>query len=339
MSDERSTKKTQQKKNNFVSKFRSKFVISGTSSNSDELAGRVMSLVRLPPKCNEDPKKILSLRRLLQKGAPPNYRHFVDKVAALHAACLTGDYLAAKELIQFGADVNIKDWMESSPLHLAARHDRDEIIRLLVNNGAHINCQDLTGLTPLHEAASQQCADTLRTLLDRNADTASVANHSSYFGHATPFSYAVRAGELECILVFLQKGESLESFEILSFLQFAHDKGMNLKILNMLIEASLQIQSCRQEIETEKFRLWPKDFWLTWLDSPVRLDVQCRRRIRSLLGLRNLRRAEELPLPQSVINRLMYCWPDYKSCTNFCSKLREQNTFNIYSHKIFCECI
>lgn len=344
MGDENETSDSRQKKKSFSAKFRSKIakVTSGTSSNSEELAGRLLALVRLPPKCEEDSKKLLEIRRLLQKGAPSNYCNSLGERSALHIACITGDYLAARELVNFGADVNIKDGIELSPLHLAARMGRNEMIRLLIDNGAKINCQNRMRESPLHEAAAQECPDTIRILLDRNANTALVAEHSTarttYFGNATPFSYTIRAGKLECILVFLQRGEGLDSFDVLAFLQLAHDKCMNLKVLRLLIEAGLQIQRFRPLVERQKFKKWPEEFW-TWLESPKPLHVQCRQLIRSTLGQKSLGRARELPLPQSAIDRLTYVWPDCNCCVNLCSRHKKNNTFNIYDHRLPCQCI
>ena len=347
MADERKkTLNSEQKNNSFVAKFKSKITkaTSGTSSNSEELAGRVLALVRLPPRCKEDSEKLLAIRRLLQKGAPPNYCHLLDKMAALHIASLNGDYFAAKELIYFGADVNLKDGLELSPLHLAARMGQNDVISLLLENGADIDLQNRMGETALHEAAVQWCPDTIRVLLYQNASTALAADHANThinFGSPSPLSYAVHARRLECVLAFLQNGKSLHTFQVIPFLKLAHDKCINLKVLQLLVEADLMVQPVSEVLQVcdrHKFILWPEEFW-NWLESPRPLNVLCRQLIRNVLGQGNLSKAKELPLPQTVTDRLSYFWPDCMSCVNLCSKQKRKGAFNIYNHRLPCQCL
>lgn len=56
------------------------------------------------------------------------------------------------------------------PLHFAAKRNRPEIIRLLVELGADKNARDPSGVTPLHLAAGHGHADAVRTLLSLGAD-------------------------------------------------------------------------------------------------------------------------------------------------------------------------
>lgn len=51
-------------------------------------------------------------------------------------ACLYGSLYKARELIDKGADVNLKNGWRWTPLDLAVWHDRKEIKRLLLKAGA-----------------------------------------------------------------------------------------------------------------------------------------------------------------------------------------------------------
>ena len=57
----------------------------------------------------------------------------------------------AKLLLERGGDVNGKYKQQSSPLHLAFRHGKLEIARLLLNHGANVEALDGFSQTPLHK--------------------------------------------------------------------------------------------------------------------------------------------------------------------------------------------
>jgi hypothetical protein len=89
----------------------------------------------------------------------------------LSHAVIAGDVARAMGIISTGADVNAKDALDRTPLHLAAFHGRVEIIDLLIAQGADVNARDLTAMPPLHAAviAGRQGA-AVQMLLDRHAD-------------------------------------------------------------------------------------------------------------------------------------------------------------------------
>ena len=59
----------------------------------------------------------------------------------------------AKLLISKGVDVNAKDDVGWTPLHIAANVGHNEITELLIANGADVNAKGLHSKTPLHYAA------------------------------------------------------------------------------------------------------------------------------------------------------------------------------------------
>ena len=54
-----------------------------------------------------------------------------------------------KHLIEFGVDVNARDYYGNTPLHYAARLKKSELIEMLLNAGAEIDPVNKDGLTPL----------------------------------------------------------------------------------------------------------------------------------------------------------------------------------------------
>lgn len=49
-------------------------------------------------------------------------------------------------------DINLKDKTLSTPLHVATKTNRPDVVKILVQHGAHITVRDTNGKTPLHYA-------------------------------------------------------------------------------------------------------------------------------------------------------------------------------------------
>jgi len=67
----------------------------------------------------------------------------------LELAAWEGDTELARSLIDRGADVNFRGYIQQTALH-NARQSAD-IVTLLVSKGADVNARDISGATPLHE--------------------------------------------------------------------------------------------------------------------------------------------------------------------------------------------
>ena len=65
--------------------------------------------------------------------------------------CLNSDSMV-QVLLEFGADVTVRDDTHSTPLHLAASRTLSEIVRLLTEHGADVNALDGMHRAPLHLA-------------------------------------------------------------------------------------------------------------------------------------------------------------------------------------------
>ena len=74
----------------------------------------------------------------------------------LGIACFMGHVDIVRKLIEHGAKVNLADnWEPVSPLAMATRANRPEIVRLLVELGADVPAGMATGLTPDELATAQ----------------------------------------------------------------------------------------------------------------------------------------------------------------------------------------
>ena len=81
-----------------------------------------------------------------------------------------------KKLMDSLDDVNIQDKYGWTPLHLAIRRGREEMVRYLVEEKkADINIQDNSGWTPLMEAIMDDFPNIVKYLVEKGADL-SIAN-------------------------------------------------------------------------------------------------------------------------------------------------------------------
>ena len=83
---------------------------------------------------------------LVEFGVDPDIPD-VNGRTALHHAAYSDELGAAKLLIARGATVKYKDPYEYTPLHIAAREGRQDIVQVLLNAGAEINAQCDVGFT------------------------------------------------------------------------------------------------------------------------------------------------------------------------------------------------
>lgn len=109
------------------------------------------------------------------------------------------DYEACKELLEGGADVNMKDKMtESTALHIAAKNGYWDIIELLINNKADYNAQDILLRSPLHLAVDKDQFNCCEKLLENENIDVNIKDKND----DTPLHCAAKQGRLRtCILL------------------------------------------------------------------------------------------------------------------------------------------
>lgn len=78
-------------------------------------------------------------------------------------AIIKGDVETVKKFVEYGADVN-ENVNGVTPLMLAARYNRVEIINFLLDNGAKLDALDQYGHSALYYAQSSKSADAMAVL-------------------------------------------------------------------------------------------------------------------------------------------------------------------------------
>ncbi|XP_018608104.2 ankyrin repeat domain-containing protein 11 isoform X2 [Scleropages formosus] len=113
-----------------------------------------------------------------QKGTPNSASKTKDKVnkrnergeTRLHRAAIRGEARRIKELINEGADVNVKDFAGWTALHEACNRGYYDVAKQLLAAGAEVNTKGLDDDTPLHDASNNGHFKVVKLLLRYGAD-------------------------------------------------------------------------------------------------------------------------------------------------------------------------
>jgi len=92
--------------------------------------------------------------------------HFVT----LERIVYDNDLEALKKEIENGTDVNLQNYYGWTPLHIAIRRDRRDMVAYLLEQGADINRVDGVGWTPLMEAVMDDMPELCALLIEKGAD-------------------------------------------------------------------------------------------------------------------------------------------------------------------------
>ncbi len=124
---------------------------------------------------------------------------------ALHLPAAKGDLIAIQQELAKGADINVKDAADQTPLMYASETGRLEIVKYLVENGADVNAKSfnkITRGTALIYASSNNRVDVMNYLLDHGAninETTDPMEESSLF-------WTVAKGYAEGTELLLKRG-------------------------------------------------------------------------------------------------------------------------------------
>lgn len=125
----------------------------------------VASEYKITPLFNSSGEGNLSMvRLLLDLGADVN--HVEPVGTALHNACAYSNYKVVTELVERGADTNVKDGEGRVPLSIAAQKGDFNVAKYLIQNGAKKNFCDKDNKIPLDYAKALGDANIVGLLED-----------------------------------------------------------------------------------------------------------------------------------------------------------------------------
>jgi len=128
-----------------------------------------------------------------------------DDNAAFYES-LIKEYKFKESLINLHADVDIKNAENQTPLHVAAKSGKYDVVQFLVEANADINSKDNSLETSLHKAIYNGHTDVAKQLIHNQA----IVNSSCKFGN-TPLHLAAERGDLECAKCLIENGADVNA--------------------------------------------------------------------------------------------------------------------------------
>ena len=142
------------------------------------------------------------VEQALQNGANLEFKDNLGKTP-LHLACLCGHLAVVGYLLLYSSDENLlkaTDTYGDTPLHCACNQGHLDIVRyLLTSRGANLEATDDCGLTSLHWACSEYRFDVVRYLLTSHDANLEATDEDGN----TPLHFACQNGEYDLVQYLL----------------------------------------------------------------------------------------------------------------------------------------
>lgn len=128
-----------------------------------------------------------------------------ERLVDLRNATREGRCDVIKILVTTGeVDVNKLPELETegqglTALHIAARYNRPECIKVLLESGADVNAADNFGFRPIHDAALHGYSDCMEVLLHNGGVANGVPLNS--LDYITPLYYCIKGSSLQCLTI------------------------------------------------------------------------------------------------------------------------------------------
>jgi len=151
---------------------------------------------------------VVRVKELLEEGADANVKDNSGATPLHFVAILYVDEIGAyiaELLIKYGADVNAKDENGYAPLHWAVTLGKSRIINVLLENGADVNAKDNIGSTPLHRVVvshEESKRSNIAKVLIEHGADVNARNHQGL----TPLHMATTLGKVDVTKVLLENG-------------------------------------------------------------------------------------------------------------------------------------
>ena len=108
---------------------------------------------------------------IVDAGGDLNIKKGEKQYALLHGAVAAQDSELVKELLAQKAYVEVRNWVQGTPLMMAAHNGYTSIVSLLLDAGANVDAiQDVKGWRALHFAASAGHFEVVQRLIDWRAN-------------------------------------------------------------------------------------------------------------------------------------------------------------------------
>jgi ankyrin repeat protein len=114
-------------------------------------------------------KDTVEVEKLLTKGADANYKFKMGQAEMnlLIVAVTNKDFKSVKLLIEHKANVNGRDWFNTTPLMYAANGGNVEIVKYLIQKGADAKATDGQGNTVLSAAKERNNPEVIKLIEEK----------------------------------------------------------------------------------------------------------------------------------------------------------------------------
>jgi ankyrin repeat protein len=125
---------------------------------------------------------LVKVTKLLNSGIDVNVKNF-GEWTPLHIACINDRVKVVKLLLNHpDIDINAKNRYEQTPLHIACRDGYVEVVKVLLNHpDIDVNAIDEDEWTPLHDACVRGRIEVVKLLLNHPKIVVEI-NHNEYKG-------------------------------------------------------------------------------------------------------------------------------------------------------------
>lgn len=274
---------------------------------------------------------------LIESGAAVNARDSGGNTPLILGA-QNGHYGVMKSLIKAGCDINMANNEGISALHYTCHKARG--FQILLDAGADPDVRDTSNITPLFMAATEGFDGVVKALVDRKCDV-NIPNDSvkrtalhilSFKGHPqcintlvyggadihacdiynhTPLWYAIQNKKVDVVRLLLKSYSHVDTFQCSS--DWTHEDcparlAFNLKLFDVvkfLILTGYDHCHVRECLQSNEFSDWletNKEFahWSVFGSSAQTLKQLCRKWIRHHLGKYFYHHLQTLPLPDML---------------------------------------
>ena len=145
-------------------------------------------------------KNIKECVAMILAGATVNTRHIYHNGTTLFYAVINGDQGIVRTLINYGADVNITNLFQETPLIIAAKNGSKQIAKILIKHNANPNTQDLYGKNPLMHAILSNNSEIVNDIIAQNIDI-NAKDHNQ----ETALIYAAKIGNTNIVKLLIAR--------------------------------------------------------------------------------------------------------------------------------------
>nr|QQY02543.1 transient receptor potential cation channel 2 [Cryptocotyle lingua] len=152
----------------------------------------------------------------------------------IHLAVRTGSLAVTNFLMDYGANVIVKNANEHTPLHVAAMHGRFGIVQLLLKRSPLVAYErDEDGNYPIHLAAKHGFTQVLKVILEQTQQI-----HERNGSGWTPLMFAAAYNRPECVKLLIEKGAKLNWLDKSNITPlFLACRGGHVDVVNLLLDA------------------------------------------------------------------------------------------------------